>query len=126
MDPVTQAALESWRLDPWLTLSLAAAALLYGRGWWRLHRQMPRRFGAQKIVCFYAGLAAAFLAVASPIDSFASLLLQAHMAQHQLLTMVAPPLLLAGAPVLPLLRGLPRSWFREGVAPLLAAPEVQW
>jgi len=71
MDPVIQAAFESWRVDPWLVISLVATAAVYGRGWWRLHRQMPRRFGARKIACFYAGLAAAFVAVASPLDAFA-------------------------------------------------------
>ncbi len=126
MDPITAAALESWRIDPWLVISLVATAAVYARGWWRLYRQMPKRFGVRRIVCFYGGLAAVFVAVASPLDAFGSLLLQAHMAQHMLLTMVAPPLLLLGAPVLPMLRGLPRSWVRHGVGPLMAAPEIEW
>ena len=50
---------------------------------------------------------AIFLALASPIEPFAALLLQVHMVQHLLLMMVAPPLLWLGAPLLPLLRGLP-------------------
>ena len=53
-------------------------------------------------MCFLAGLAAIYLSLASPLDSFASFLLTAHMA-HGLLTMVAPPLLLL-LPQLPLLR----------------------
>lgn len=40
------------------------------------------------------------------------------MAQHMLLTIVAAPLLLLGAPVLPLLRGLPRGVRRGVFAPL--------
>jgi cytochrome c oxidase assembly factor CtaG len=126
MDPVTEAVLRSWRLDPWLATYLVVVAAVYVRGWLRLHKQLPRRFGTRRLVCFSAGLAAIFVALASPLDSFASLLLQVHMAQHLLLAMIAPPLILAGAPVLPLLRGLPRSWFRSVVAPILAAQELAY
>lgn len=47
------------------------------------------------------------------------------MLQHWLLMMVAPPLLLLGAPVAPLVRGLPRVVRREIAAPLLASPSVR-
>jgi caa3-type cytochrome oxidase assembly factor Caa3/CtaG len=47
------------------------------------------------------------------------LLLQVHMIQHLLLMMVAPPLILAGAPYLPILSGLPRVFAREVVGPFL-------
>lgn len=59
-----------------------------------------------------------FLALGSPLEPFTSFLLQAHMAQHLLLVMAAPPLLWLGAPFFPLVRGLPaplRSW----LAPVL-------
>jgi len=45
VDPLAQAALSSWSIDPWLAAGLAAAALCYARGWRRLHRESPRRFG---------------------------------------------------------------------------------
>jgi cytochrome c oxidase assembly factor CtaG len=47
-------------------------------------------------------------------------LLQAHMVQHLVLMMVAPPLLVYGAPTLPLLRGLPHMVRKRGLRPLLA------
>src|SRR2546427_7455547 len=40
-----------------------------------------------------AGLLALFLALASPLDALAELLLQVHMIQHLVLMMVVPPLL---------------------------------
>ena len=46
---------------------------------------------------------------ASPIEPFGSLLLQVHMIQHMLLMMVAPPLLWLGAPLFPMIRGIPRA-----------------
>ena len=70
--------------------------------------------------CFFRGRARTiFLAIASPLDAFGGLLLQVHMIQHLLLMMVAPPLILAGAPYLPILSGLPRVFAREVVGPFL-------
>ena len=51
---------------------------------------------AGRPAAFVGGLAAFYLALASPIEPFASLLLQVHMLQHLLLMMVAPPLLWLG------------------------------
>ncbi len=50
----------------------------------------------------------------SPIDTLAADLFSVHMVQHMLLMVVAAPLLLLGAPIRPLLRGMPRSW-RVGI-----------
>lgn len=116
---MSEAAFASWSLNPGWLLLLLPAAFFYFRGWWRLRRILPQRFPAWRMLCFIGGLLTLYAAVASPLDSFASLLLQAHMAQHLLLTMLAPPLLLLGSPLLPLLRGLPRNWAHAGVAPLL-------
>jgi cytochrome c oxidase assembly factor CtaG len=92
------------------------SAGVYLRGWLIL----PRRAGVQ-VAAFLGGLAAVYLALASPLEPLAELLLQVHMLQHLLLTMVAPPLLLLGAPLLPTLRGLPRPVLVSWVAPLLAS-----
>ena len=58
---------------------------------------------------FLLGLATIWVAIASPLDGFADVLLSAHMVEHLLLMSFAPPLLLLGYPVVPLLRGLPRG-----------------
>lgn len=58
---------------------------------------------------FLLGLAAILVALASPIDGLALRLFSVHMVQHMLLLAVAPPLLLLGAPIRPLLRGLPQA-----------------
>src|SRR5215471_8129658 len=63
---------------------------------------------------------ALILAIASPLHAYADLLLTAHMLQHLLLMLIVPPLLLAGAPYLPLLRGLPRRVVKHGLGPFLA------
>jgi cytochrome c oxidase assembly factor CtaG len=64
------------------------------------------------------------LALCSPLDPLGHFLLQAHMIQHLLLMMVVPPLLWLGAPVAPILLGLPRP-LRRAVARGLAARPVR-
>ena len=118
------AALASWQL-PLLPLATALlAGIIYVRGWQALRAQLPARFTRARLAAFLAGLAVVFLAVASPIDAFANLLLRVHMLQHVLLTMVAPPLLWLGAPALPLLRGLPTGVAKRGLGPFLAWPPL--
>lgn len=119
MNPVVGAALASWRVDPWLAAGLLATGWVYVRGWRRLRRDLPERLPPWRAASFLTGLLVFFLAVASPLDAFANLLLQVHMLQHFLLMMVAPPLLWLGLPELPLLHGLPERVRRDGLAPFL-------
>lgn len=114
MDPVLAALLRSWTVDPWLIISLSTAAGLYLRGWWRLHSQRPQCFRGRHLGSFYLGLGLLWLALASPLEALAAVLLQAHMVQHLVLMMVAPPLLVYGAPTVPLLRGLPPMVLKRG------------
>jgi len=107
--------------ETWPTLAaLLAAAAVYVRGWWALSQRMPMRFGTGRLAAFLGGLAVIAVALASPIDALAAGRLSAHMVQHQLLMMLAPPLLWLGAPIAPLLRGLPRP-MRRLVATALAS-----
>ena len=95
------------------------SAGIYLRGWRLLHRRDPERWHFGRLAAFLVGLATIYLALASPIEPFASLLLQVHMLQHLLLMMIAPPLIWLGWPLFPLLRGLPVPIRTYWVAPLL-------
>ncbi len=53
-----------------------------------------------RIMSFAAGMMVLFLALCSPIDAIGDQLFSAHMLQHILLMMVAPPLLVWGRPAL--------------------------
>jgi len=110
----------SWAMEPVVVVSVLAGGL-YVRGWASLSRRMPERFGTGRLVAMMAGLATIILAVGPPLEAQALLHLWAHMAQHLLLMMVAPPLLWMGAPVAPMLLGLPRA-IRRWVAIGLALP----
>src|SRR5262249_38820940 len=122
MSPTLDAALRSWPFDPWLLAALLLTAGAYLRGWLVLRRRAPRRWQGGHLAAFLGGLAAVYLALASPIEPLADLLLAVHMAQHLLLMMVAPPLLWMGAPLFPLLRGLPRPGRVYWFTPLLSSP----
>jgi cytochrome c oxidase assembly factor CtaG len=125
MDPVAAAVLASWTLDLKLVCLLLAVAALYLRGWLRLRIELPLKYTTGTLIAFAGGLLAVLLALASPVDVFGGLLLEAHMIQHLLLIMVAPPLLLLGQPVLPLFRGLPRWVFKDALGPFLGCPELK-
>ena len=117
--------------------TLLVAGATYARGWRVLSRRMPQRFGEGRLVAFLGGLGVIAFALASPLDGLAGQRLSAHMTQHQLLMMVAPPLLWLGAPVAPMLLGLPRCFRRRvaggmasgivrSTAHVIAHPAVGW
>ena len=78
-----------------------------------------------RLGAFVAGLLVVFIALASPLDSFDALFVSAHMTQHLLLIMIAPALVLLGRPVVPLLRGLPKAFVKEGLGPFLTWPALR-
>src|SRR5438128_448648 len=75
---------------------------------------------------FFSGLAALILALASGIELLAGDLFSIHMLQHMLLTIVAAPLLVLGAPPRPLLRGIPAILRRGVVRPLARSHVLRW
>src|ERR1700720_4154696 len=125
MSPTLDAFLRSWPSEPWLLAGLVLTACIYLRGWRVLWRRDRARWHPGQLWAFLGGLAAVYVALASPIEPFAALLLRAHMLQHLLLMMAAPPLLWLGAPLFPLLRGLPQPVRTYWVAPLLRSPALR-
>src|SRR3954464_10393613 len=125
MSPTADAFLRSWPIAPWLDLSLLLPALIYVHGWRSLHRRSPGTWHAGGLAAFLGGLVALFLALGSPVEPFGALLLQVHMVQHLLFMMVAPPLIWLGAPMLPMIRGLPRPVRVYWVSPILRSPTIR-
>ena len=121
MPPVTQAVLLSWSMPPAASFALAVIALIYLRGWVLLRRARVPFLPPWRAVSFFLGLLALWIALASPIDTFDGFVLTAHMLQHMVLMMLAPPLILLGAPLVPLVRGLPVFAARE-----FAGPFINW
>jgi cytochrome c oxidase assembly factor CtaG len=113
VNPVVNAALSSWTFNGLAITVLVLTALTYTRGWLRGRQLLRSSDDAQQFATFQAGLLLVFVATESPLEAFDSLLLSAHMTQHLLLMMLAPPLILLGRPTLPLLRGLPKRFVEE-------------
>ncbi|TMK16916.1 MAG: cytochrome c oxidase assembly protein [Actinobacteria bacterium] len=114
-------------------LGVATAALCYliadGRVR-RAHGRVPRQ---RARLAFFAGLGVVVIALTGPIDAAVTTSFSIHMVQHLLITMVAPPLLLLGAPITLALQawpGTPRRWLlatlRSGPARLFGNPLVAW
>lgn len=78
-------------------LMLAVTALMYGVGLWRLARRaQARRALARRAVAFAFGWLALAIALLSPLDSYATSSFAVHMVQHEMLMLIAAPLLVAG------------------------------
>ena len=122
MPSVSQAVLLSWSVPPVATFALALTALVYLRGWVLMRRAGVPFLPPWRAVSFLLGLLSLWIALASPVDTFDGFLLTAHMLQHMILMMLAPPLILLGAPLLPLVRGLPVFAAREFAGPFLNWP----
>jgi putative membrane protein len=114
-----------WSLPGGLTSSLIVTAWIYGRGYLKIRRTRPSLFPRWRLVCFLGGLFSLWIALASPLDTLNDRLLFMHMAQHMVLMLVVPPLLLLGYPTVPLLRGLPRSLVRRGLGPLFRSEALR-
>ncbi len=119
MSSVFQAVLRSWSIPPAATFAIVLTALVYLRGWWLLRRAGSPDVPPWRAATFLLGLLTLWVALASPMDVFNGFILTAHMLQHMLLMMVAPPLILLGAPLVPTVRGLPKFAAREFAGPFL-------
>jgi putative membrane protein len=103
----------SWSLQPPVLVGLITAAWAYIRGVQRLWTGGRRR-GIRwwQVACFAGGLVVLIVALVSPIHPLSTELLWVHMVQHVLLVLVAAPLLVLGAPLVPMSLAVPVSWRR--------------
>jgi putative membrane protein len=91
-----------------------ACLALYARGVAVLWRGKKRRVvGSWHVASFAAGWLIILLAIASPLHELAEQMFSAHMIQHEVLMVIAAPLLVLGRPVV-MLWALPRAW-RPGI-----------
>jgi putative membrane protein len=121
----TLEVLGTWRPLSGVGAALGLTAVAYLGAVARVHRLRRARgrgpagggWPPLRTASFLGGVAVLAVVLLSGLEARASELLSAHMVQHLALMLVAPPLLLAGAPVTLALRALPS----EGRRPLAAA-----
>lgn len=118
--------------NPWLawnvTWDVALGTLitvgLYARGIWRLkHKTDSARIWRH--VSFFAGLAAIFLALQSPIDAIAERSFLIHQVQHLLVRLAGPMLIFLSAPQGILVAGMPDKFQRHVVNPVISDRTVR-
>jgi putative membrane protein len=114
-----QAILQSWSPPLGVNLALGIAAIIYVRGWLRLHAVFPSLFSFWRLAAFLTGIVSIWIAIGSPLAAFDDVSLTVHMVQHLLLMALAPPLVLLGAPALPFLQGIPQLIARRAIGPFL-------
>jgi putative membrane protein len=125
MTPDAQQILRAWSPPVAVNLTLFLAVLVYVRGWFRLRRVFPNLISIGGLAAFLGGALSLWIAIGSPLEAFDDVSLSAHMVQHLLLMTLAPPLMLLGEPLLPLLRGLPGWIVRCAVGPFLRWTPIQ-
>ena len=122
------AAVNPWawhaHVDTWFVVATSAFAY-----WYALRRVGPRVLGPRariatrrQVLCFSAGVLAIEVASDWPIHDLAeNYLFSAHMVQHMLISLVAPPLLLLGMPAW-LVRRILRAPWAAGTVRVMARP----
>ncbi|WP_439621710.1 cytochrome c oxidase assembly protein [Gemmata sp.] len=99
----------AWPLEPLVVLPLLVTAWVYARGVRRLWREAGTGRGVRRwqAACFAGGWLALAVALASPLHPWGNVLFSVHMVQHELMMLVAAPLLVLGRPVVATLKALP-------------------
>jgi putative membrane protein len=97
----------AWEFDPGVVIPLVISAGLYLLG---IRRQ--KSLSRWQIACFWSGWIMLVLALVSPIHPAGEVLFSAHMVQHEILMLVAAPLLVLSRPLVTFLWGMPFEWRR--------------
>lgn len=129
----------AWTFEPVVVGWLLAFAAVYGGGVFRLWRSAGSRRGISmaQVACFAAGWSTLVIALVSPLDAISDWLFSAHMVQHELLMIVAAPLIAASAPVVAAawcfrrrrvapVRTPQRSQLRGALLALATSPPFVW
>jgi putative membrane protein len=97
------------------TVILVLLASVYTHGWLRIRSASPTPLRFRRLAAFVSGLFSLLIALGSPLATLDHQLLTIHMTKHLLLMAVGAPLILLGAPALPLLCGLPKWFMRRSL-----------
>lgn len=108
----------NWSLDVWLVAPLSLMVILYAAGLVRLQRAgSANRIALWRKLSFGTGMLTLFVALVSPLAELGERIFSLHMGQHELLVLVAAPLLVMATPMPVMMWGLPAA-MRARVAPL--------
>lgn len=112
----------AWNWEPWLVISLALAAFVYAGGAINLARSSDSLAAGRRSLAFWLGWLALIVALVSPLDSMGNQLFSAHMIQHEILMLIAAPLIVLGRPLAVFTWALPAKWRSFAARPLQSRP----
>jgi cytochrome c oxidase assembly factor CtaG len=101
-----------WTWQPFVVAGLLLSLILYTTGTARLWRNAGVGQGVRwwQTIAFASGWMSLVIALVSPLDKLSEILFSAHMTQHELLMVVAAPLLVLGRPLVPMIWAMPKRW----------------
>ena len=105
----TRADAMHWTWEPFVIIPLVLSAGLYLFGAWRMRARSRAAFSLGQATAFAAGLFSLAIALDSPIHLIGEQLFWVHMTQHEILMLVAAPLMVIGRPVVAFLWAFPQS-----------------
>src|SRR4051794_5678926 len=105
----------TWGWEPASIIGLVLSGSLYAIGLHRMWRGGGGGSGLRtwQAWCFAGGWFTLFIALVSPLHPWGSVLFSAHMVQHELLMIVAAPLVVLGYPLAVMLKALPAPTERK-------------
>jgi putative membrane protein len=125
MADAVQNIFASWTAPIPFTLATILTGIFYLRGWRHLRSAAANAIPSWRAASFLVGVFLIWLPIGSPLALLDEQSLTAHMVQHLLLMTIAPPLILMGAPVMPMLHGLPQQLVQSVLGPVLRWSLVQ-
>lgn len=114
-DALPSAAPLAWNFASWLLALLALSAIGYAWGTRQLWRQAGRGRGITQLQAgaYALGWLTLVGALVSPLDALGGRLFSAHMVQHELLMVIAAPLLVVARPLVAWTWALPQAQRRR-------------
>ncbi|KND42213.1 MULTISPECIES: cytochrome c oxidase assembly protein [Streptomyces] len=119
LSPFTLGRGLAWSADPFFLVACLVGLALYGWGVVRLVRRGDK-WPVGRTVAYVAGVLLVMLVTCTGLNDYGMVMFSVHMVQHMVISMVAPIMLLLGAPVTLALRALPVAGRgRKGLRELL-------
>ncbi|HEV8291888.1 MAG TPA: cytochrome c oxidase assembly protein [Tepidisphaeraceae bacterium] len=101
--------MRAWSFEPLVVIGLVLSAVLYAVGLYRLWRAggIGRGIRVWEAACYWLGWLALVVALVSPLHPWGRVLFSAHMTQHEILMLMAAPLIVLGHPLVVYLWAFP-------------------
>lgn len=116
---------ENWYVEPGMMVGILWIAMVYLVCWYRRRADPAPLLPWWRPWVFIGGLVAFVASVEGPFDRYGDVTAGVHMAQHMVLLYVVAPLLVAGAPLTVIRRGLSPGLRRRWVEPVLHSRAVR-